>query len=95
MLSKDKIAIPGSKRSLLHGSKRIQDADPSKRIEVTIIVRRAESSNVEAMVKEIGNKMPRERKHLRREELEKTHGASHEDLRESKKICNKPSVRNN
>ena len=39
------------------------------------------------MVREIGNKMPKERKHLQREEFAQTHGASHRDLEEIKKFA--------
>jgi len=74
---KKRIAIPGSEKAMLHGARLMGASDPNERIEVTLFLRPLTPTTATA---ENGSLMPHERKHLSREEFERTHGANPADI---------------
>ncbi len=71
----NRVALRGSEREPMPGARAVEAADPTERISVTVIVRpKATAGNVNA------DRLPRERRYLRREEFAASHGAHPDDL---------------
>ena len=81
---KTRAIITGSKKRTLRRAKPIGRVDPGQRIEITVLLRpkdRAVSPETRARrVMELGNKLPRQRRYLSREELAALHGAAPGDI---------------
>jgi kumamolisin len=74
------VDLVNSDRAPLEGARRIGAADPTKRIEVSIIVRRRTDTRAFPAVAELGARLPKQRQHLSRAEFARTHGGHPEDI---------------
>jgi kumamolisin len=75
------IALPGSERTLLPGSRKIGPCDPKEQIQVTIFLRRGSSPKQFPDVKKLGKLLPAQRQHLSRAQFASSHGARPADIK--------------
>ena len=82
MATKEKqIALLGSARSLLPGSRKIGPSDPQQRIQVTVFLRRGSAPKQFPSAEKIGKLMPAQRRHLSRAQFVSQHGARPADIK--------------
>ena len=76
--SQQNVALKGSERHVVPGARKIGSADPSERLEVTVLIRRQAREQLASRVKDIalGKRHP----HLSREEFARQHGAAEADF---------------
>ena len=73
--------VPGSEREPMPGARMIGAADPHERVQVTLVLRRANGSKaIEDTVAEHAGKALHARKYMTHEEFEAAHGASAADI---------------
>ncbi|HMK45819.1 MAG TPA: S53 family peptidase [Methanocella sp.] len=84
MSSKKKIPIKGSERAPIHGARAVGPSDPGEQIDVTLILRHRQSSDLSSKIKEIQSQKPHERKYLSRDELAAARGADEADIQKIK-----------
>lgn len=80
MSSKAKKPLPGSQRSLLHGSVQSGLPDPNERIKVTMLLRRPMSGEISKKIDQNARLLPNDREHLTREGFRSKYGASKDDV---------------
>src|SRR5579863_10675856 len=81
MPAEKRIAIRGSERTPLPGARRLGPTDPAELVQVTVVLRRRQSSKgPEASIEEMGKLLPSERTTPSREEFASAHGADPADL---------------
>jgi kumamolisin len=76
-----RVALPGSERTLLPGSRKIGPCDPQEQIRVTIFLRRGGSPKQFPDVKKLGKLLPAHRRHLSRAQFASRHGARPADIK--------------
>lgn len=74
-----KHAVRGSERNPLPNSRALGPADPTERLEVTVVVRATDPQGLQARLQEIARRQG-SRNHLSRAEFARRHGASRADL---------------
>ncbi len=72
------VSLKGSERHAIPGARKLGAADPSERLEVTVLVRRQAREQLAAQVAALGSGKPG--RHLSREEFARQHGAAEADL---------------
>src|SRR5271168_4500608 len=73
------IFLKGSERVAMHGARAVAPADPTERLEVTVLVRRRAAAEFHALAAQIAAGKS-SRPYLTREELAARHGADAADL---------------
>jgi kumamolisin len=76
--------LKGSERQLVPGARAIGKADPSERLEVSVLLRRGNADNFAQRVRNIGHPKAA---HMSREDFERQFGASNEDMAEVEKFA--------
>src|SRR6266571_1006256 len=90
---KNRIALRGSERILLPGSKAVGKPSPRERVEVTVLVRRRRPGQPSELIQgRIGHALA-ERKYLTRKELSDTYGAAPADLDAVKTFARKHGLK--
>ena len=84
---RNRISLPHSERAPMAGARRVGPSDPHQRIEVTILLRRRSKSNEYPKIDELGARLPKERRHLTREDFAITHGAHPDDIASVRKFA--------
>lgn len=84
---RNRISVPHSERAPMAGARRVGPADPQQRMEVTILLRRGSKPTEYPKVEELGARLPRERRHLTREDFARTHGAHPDDIASIRKFA--------
>lgn len=85
---KPKVNLANSERAAVKGARRIGAADPNKRIEVSIFVRRRTDTKAFPAVAELGARMPKQRQHLSRAEFARNHGGHPDDIARIRAFAN-------
>ncbi len=86
--SKNRVSLAGSERNVLPGARMMGAADPNKRMEVTVLLRRrTPPENLTSMVKGISTSSPNKRTYLEREEFAAMHGADPDDIDKVKEFA--------
>ena len=80
MSDKKLVPIPGSERAPLPGARAVAPADPSERVEVTVLLRPSSSLQALAAPETLTARLPSERRYVSRKEFERAHGASPDDI---------------
>jgi len=78
--------LKGSERHLLTGAKSVAKADPTERLEVTVLVRRRAADALRERVKKLMSPGS-QREHLKREDFAQQFGAEPSDIQEVKKFA--------
>ncbi len=89
---KEKISLAGSERSFLAGSSPAGRPDPNEKIQVTLLLRRMSAMEIMDRVEQNSHRLPRDRKHLTREEFSSKHGFFSEDLAKIESFAKKHSL---
>jgi kumamolisin len=76
-----RVALPGSERTLLPGSRKIGPSDPTQQIQVTVFLRRGSSPKQFPDLKKLGKLLPAQRHHLSRAQFTSRHGARLADIK--------------
>jgi len=84
---KNRISLPHSDRAPMAGARRIGPADVKQRIEVTVVLRRRSKPNEFPKINVLGARLPKERKHLSREDFASAHGAHPDDIARVQKFA--------
>jgi kumamolisin len=81
LIIRKRIALPGSERTLLPGSRKIGPSDPAQQIQVTVFLRRGSSPKQFPDVTKLGKLLPAQRQHLSRAQFASRHGARPADIK--------------
>jgi kumamolisin len=88
-----RVALLGSERTLLPGSRRIGPADPQDQIQVTVFLRRGSSPKQFPDIKKLGKLLPAQRRHLSRAQFATRHGARLEDIKKIRSFAAQNKLR--
>jgi kumamolisin len=75
-----RVELKGSARQPLPGGQDVGPADPNQQIEVTVYLRRGSEGGEFPSIEQMGNRLPRDRKYLTREEFARSYGAAPADV---------------
>ena len=78
--------LKGSERQPLPGAKSVGKADPTERLEVSVLLRRRSGTALTEHVKKLASRAKSDR-HLSREEFERQFGADNADMAAVKKFA--------
>jgi kumamolisin len=76
-----RVALPGSERTVLPGSRKIGPCDPQEQIQVTVFLRRGSSPKLFPDVKKLGKLLPAQRRDLSRAQFASRHGVRPADIK--------------
>ena len=76
----DRVELKGSARAAFPGGQDAGPADPSQRMDVSVLLRRGSAPAEFAALADMGARLPRDRKYMTREEFGRVHGASAADV---------------
>jgi kumamolisin len=76
-----RVALPGSERTVLPGSRKIGPCDPQEQIQVTVFLRRGSSPKLFPDVKKLGKLLPAQRRNLSRAQFASRHGVRPADIK--------------
>jgi kumamolisin len=82
-----RVVLPGSKRTLLPGSRKIGPSDPQQQIQVTVFLRRGSSPKQFPDLEKLGKLLPAQRSHLSRAQFASRHGARSADVKKIRKFA--------
>jgi kumamolisin len=88
-----RVELKGSAREELAGGRDAGPADPNEQIVVSVLLRRGSKPGEFPVAAESGSRLPREKKHLSREEFARLHGASAADLKKVRDFAKEYGLR--